>query len=274
MWPSGELSEGKKWPERDPWFKDNWMTRERECGSCHPFFLLFLFKIEKRTNIKEIIPPLGSFTYSVLPVFSQLWESVEGHPEPIGWCRWSLSWLDRQAVFYSVSFLAHCFLFTRNRVTAVFPCHSHSYFPAHFTLSFRSSQCCQLIHLPFWQNVAWTMCQNCLYLPHPEHNWRRNLKKKTEKQKVFNRLQVKTAAPQENRRVSVWVSRESVDASLSWTLRSWQCCGEEAAGKRLSHKHTLSFSLQCTVFCTRANSKNDCQPSALPMELVHRYAWR
>lgn len=117
------------------------------------FFLLFLFKIEKRTNIKEIIPPLGSFTYSMLPVFSHLWESVEGHPEPIGWCRCSLSWLDRQAVFYSVSFLAHCFLFTRNRVTAVFPCHSHSYFPAHFTLSFKNSQCCQLIHLPSWHRT-------------------------------------------------------------------------------------------------------------------------
>lgn len=51
------------------------------------FFLLFFFKIEKRTNIKEIIPPLGSFNYSGLPVFSQLCESVEGHPEPIGWCR-------------------------------------------------------------------------------------------------------------------------------------------------------------------------------------------
>lgn len=117
-----------------------WQERA-SVGAAGPpfFFLLFFFKIEKRTNIKEIIPPLGSFNYSGLPVFSQLCESVEGHPEPIGWCRWSLSWLDRQAVFYFVSVLACCFLFTMNRVTAVFPCHSHSYFPARFTSSFKSS---------------------------------------------------------------------------------------------------------------------------------------
>lgn len=127
-----EWSGGKTRPERDPWFKDDWMSGAREYGSCHSFFLFFFFKIEKRTNIKEIIPPLGSFTYSELPVFSQLWKNVEGHPEPIGWCGWSLSWLDRQAVFYSVSVPPCRFLFTMNRVTAVFPCHSHRYFPCSF----------------------------------------------------------------------------------------------------------------------------------------------
>lgn len=122
--------------------------RRGSVGAAIPFFSFSFLKIEKRTNIKEIIPPLGSFTYSGLSVLSQLWESVEGHPEPIGWCRWSLSWLNRQAVFYSVSVPARCFLFTMNRVTAVFPCHSHSYFPARFTPSFKSSQRCQLIRLP------------------------------------------------------------------------------------------------------------------------------
>lgn len=84
---------------------------------------------------------------------------------------------------------------------------------------------------------------------------------------IFWLQEKKKAAPWDNRRVSVWANGECVDASLSWTLGPWQCCEPEGRGCHANaHCHFLR-----SIFYTRTNSKNSCPPSALPMELVHRY---